>query len=54
MSLCMKHEIKCKRKGIRVLPALGEKNLAKSLAENDKKSLVEPSQVREREESLKK
>ena len=48
------HEIKCERKGIRVLPALGDKNLAKIPEENDKKSLVEPSQVEEREESLKK
>ena len=37
-----------------VLPALGEKNLAKNLVENDKKSLMEPCQVGEREESLKK
>ena len=48
-----KHEIKCKRKGKRDLPALGDKNLAKILEEDDKKSLVEPSQVGEREESLK-
>ena len=32
-----KHENKCKRKGIMVLPALGEENLAKNLVENDKK-----------------
>ena len=36
------------------LSALGEENLAKDLKENDKKSSVEPCQVREREESLKK
>ena len=33
-----KHENKCKRTGIKVLPALGEENLAKNLEENDKKS----------------
>ena len=33
----MKSENKCKRKGIKVLPALGEKNLAKRMVENDKK-----------------
>ena len=32
---------------------MGDKNLAKIPEENDKKSLVEPSQVGEREESLK-
>ena len=51
------NEIKCKRKGKKDLLALGDKNLAKISEENDKKSLVEPSQVgereREREESLK-
>ena len=41
-------------RGIKVLPALGEKNLAKNLVEKDKKSSVEPCQVGEREESLKK
>ena len=41
-------------RGIKVLPALREKNLAKNLVENDKKSSVEPCQVGEREESLKK
>ena len=46
------HEIKCERKGIRVLPALGDKNLAKIPEENDKKSLVEPSQIEERERKL--
>ena len=44
-----KHENKCKREGIRVLLALGEKNLAKSLGKNNKKSSVEPCQVGERE-----
>ena len=47
-----KHENKFKGKGIKVLPALGEKNLAKSLAENDKKFLVEPCQVGERERKV--
>ena len=32
----MKHEIKCKRKGKKDLPALGEENLAKRMDENDK------------------
>ena len=41
-------------RGIKVLPALGEKDTAKNLVENDKKSSVEPCQVGEREESLKK
>ena len=31
-----KHENKCKRKGIKVLLALGEENLAKRMDENDK------------------
>ena len=52
MKNAWKHEIKCKRKGIRVLPALGDKNLAKISEENDKKSLVEPSQVGERERKV--
>ena len=33
----MKHEIKCKRKGKKDLPALGEENLEKKMEENDKK-----------------
>ena len=37
MILCMKSENKYKRKGIKVLPAFGEKNLAKRMVENDKK-----------------
>ena len=41
-------------RGIKVLLALGEKDTAKNLVENDKKSSVEPCQVGEREESLKK
>ena len=34
---CMKNENKLKKKGIKILPALGEKNLAKRMEENDKK-----------------
>ena len=37
MNLCMKHEIKCKRKGKKDLPTLGEENLAKRMDKNDKK-----------------
>ena len=33
---------------------MGDKNLAKNLVENDKKSSVEPCQVGERKENLKK
>ena len=36
------------------IPAYGEKNLAKRLAENDKKISMEPCQVGEREKVLKK
>ena len=35
--ICMKHENKWKRRGIKVLPALEDKNLAKCSRENDKK-----------------
>ena len=42
------HEIKCKRKGKKDLPALEDKNLAKISEENNKKSLVGLSQVGER------
>ena len=45
-------KIKAKRKGIKVLPALGEKNLAKNLVENDKKSSMQPCQVGERERKV--
>ena len=48
------HENKNKRRDIKVLPALWDKNLAKNLVENDKKSSMEPCQVGEREKSLKK
>ena len=37
MKKCMKNENKLKKKNIKVLPALGEKNLAKRTEENDKK-----------------
>ena len=49
MNLCMKHENKCKRKGIKVLPALGEENLAKRMEENDKKLMLGLVRVGERE-----
>ena len=35
----MKHVNKCKKKGIEVLPTLGEKNLAKKMEENDKNKM---------------
>ena len=47
------HEIKCKGKGKRDLPAFKDKNLAKILEENDKKSMVEPLAKLEREKSWK-
>ena len=37
-----------------VLPVLREENLAKILEENDKKFVMQPCQVGEREKSLKK
>ena len=54
MNLSMKHENKCKRKGIKVLMALGEENLAKRTEENDKKLMLSLVRVGEREKSLKK
>ena len=45
----MKHENKCKRKGIKVLMALGEENLAKRTEENDKKLMLSLVQFGERE-----
>ena len=42
MKKCMKNENKLKKKNIKVLPALGEKNLAKRTEENDKKIGLEP------------
>ena len=48
MKKCMNNENKWKRRGKRVLPALEDKNLAKSLRENDKK-LIGSLDRRERE-----
>ena len=45
----MKHENKCKRKGIKVLPALGEEHLANRLEENDKKLTLSLVRFGERE-----
>ena len=45
----MKGENKCKRKGIKVLPALGEENLAKRTEENDKKLMLSLVRFGERE-----
>ena len=42
------HENKNKMRGIKVLPALRKKNLAKIEEENDKKIVVLPCQVGER------
>ena len=47
---CMKYENKSKKKGKRVLLVFGERNIAKRMIKNDKKSEVEPSpNWRERE-----
>ena len=48
----MKHVNKCKRKGIKVLLALGEKNLAKRMEENDKKIWLKPWPSRIQRESF--
>ena len=45
----MKHENKCKRKGIKVLPALGEDHLANRMEENDKKLTLSLVRFGERE-----
>ena len=50
----MKHEKQCKRKGKKDIPAQGERILARNLEENDKKIVVEPCQVGEREKSFEK
>ena len=47
------HEIKCKRKGKKDLPAFKDKNLAKIVEENDKKFFGGALAKSEREESLK-
>ena len=49
----MKYENRCKRKGIKVLPALGEENLAKRMEENDKKLMLSLVRFGEREKNLK-
>ena len=49
----MKHVNKCKRKGKSVLPALGEKNFAKRVEENDKKLDWSLDRVVWREKKLK-
>ena len=46
---CMKHENKWKMRGIMVLPALEDKNLIKSLRENDKKIDWKPWPIEEKE-----
>ena len=48
----MKHENKCKSKGIMVLPALGEENLAKRSEENDKILMRSLVRVEEREREV--
>ena len=40
------------KEGIKVLPTLGEENLAKNLEENEKKISVEPCLVGEREKKF--
>ena len=50
-NLCLKHEIKCKRKGKKDLPALREENLAKRTDENDKKLRLSLDRVVWREKS---
>ena len=47
------HEKQCKRKGNMDIPAYGERNLARNQEENDKKFVVEPCRVGEREKVLK-
>ena len=49
----MKHVNKCKRKGKSVLPALGEKNLAKRTEDNNKKLDWSLDRVVWREKKLK-
>ena len=49
----MKTENKGKRRGIKVLPALGEENLAKRTEENEKNLMVSLVRFGEREKSLK-
>ena len=49
---CMKLENKWKRKGIKVLPALEDKNTWRNLRENDKNSDWKPWPIEEREKSV--
>ena len=42
----------CKRKGNKDIPAYGERNLARNLEEKEKKIVVEPCRVREREKKF--
>ena len=53
MRKCKKNENKLKKKGIKVLPALGEKNLTKRTKENNKKLDWSLDQVVWREKMLK-
>ena len=48
----MKCENKSKKKGRRVLPVFGERNLAKRMIKNDKNLRWSQVRIREREESL--
>ena len=50
----MKCENKIKKKGKIDIPAQGERNLAKILGENDKKIVVMPCRVGEREKKVRK
>ena len=45
----MKHENKSKKKGKRVLPVFGERNLAKRMIKNDKNPRWSQVRIRERE-----
>ena len=51
---CMKCENKSKKKGKRVLPVFGERNLAKKNDQKRQKSKVEPSPNRREREKLRK
>ena len=49
---CMKCENKSKKKGKRVLPVFGERNLAKRMIKNDKNMRWSYVRIGEREKSL--
>ena len=49
---CMKYENKSKKKGKRVLPVFGERNLAKRMIKNDKNLRWSQVRIGEREKSL--